>query len=192
CWKVCRRPRAHAQEAEVFFQATFLVLAKRAGSVRWRASVAPWLHAVAQRLARRARSEAARRPRSASVEPRAPDPLEAMTARDLFAALDEELAALPQKYPGPLVLCCLEEQTQAQAARALGMSLSTVRRRLERGKALLQVRLTRRGVAPAALGALALAQPQASAVPPGALAGAVSGTAATARAAALAEVLLAG
>src|SRR5579885_3146405 len=63
-WGACRRALRHHQDAEDVFQATFLVLAKKAGSVQWRDSVAPWLYAVAQRLACKARAQAARRPQS--------------------------------------------------------------------------------------------------------------------------------
>src|SRR5262245_17959124 len=184
-WNACRRALGHHQDAEDVFQATFIVLARKAAAVRWRASIAPWLYAVAQRLACKARAEAARRPRTAAPEPAAPDPFEAMSARELLTALDGEVAVLPERYRGPVVLCWLEGRTQGEAARLLGASLSTLRRRLEYGKRLLQARLARRGLTPA----LALAPALASAVPAAALEGAVRGTAATGRAAALAESL---
>jgi RNA polymerase sigma factor (sigma-70 family) len=185
-WNACRRALRDHQDAEDVFQATFLVLAKKAGTVRWRDSAAGWLYAVALRLAARARCQAARRPLSAVVEPAAPDPFEAMSARDLLAALDEELAALPERYRGPAVLCWLEGRTQQEAARLLGWSLRTLRRRLERGKQLLHARLTRRGMTlTVALAAPALA----NAVPPNSLEGAACG-AASPRAAALARALL--
>ncbi len=187
-WNACRRALRDVQDAEDVFQATFLVLAKKAGAVRWRDSVAGWLYAVALRLANKARCEAARRPQTIPAEPAAPDPYEALSARDLLVALDEEMAALPERFRGPAVLCWLEGRTQEEAARLLGSSLRTVRRRLEQGKQILHARLTRRGLTLA----VALAAPAlADAVPAAALAGAVPGTATTKRAAALAESLLA-
>ncbi len=185
-WNTCRRTLGH-QDAEDVFQATFLVLARRCGAVRWRASVAPWLHAVARRLAGKARAQAARRPAPAAVDGVSPDPLQDITARDLLAALDAELARLPECCRGPVLLCWLEGKTQEETARLLGASLSTVRRRLDDGKRLLRARLARRGLAPAVLVAPALA----GAIPERVLAGAVCRAAATARAAALADGLLA-
>src|SRR5438067_766502 len=82
-WHVCRRALRQAQDAEDVFQATFLVLARKAGTVRWRPSVAPWLYAVAQRLVNKARSLAGRPLRPLPVPRPSPDPLEELTARDL-------------------------------------------------------------------------------------------------------------
>jgi RNA polymerase sigma factor (sigma-70 family) len=186
-WKACHRALRDHQDAEDVFQATFLVLARKAGAVHWRDSVAGWLYAVALRLAAKARCQAARRPLTAAVEPPAPDPFAALSARDLLTALDEEMAALPERFRGPAVLCWLEGRTQQEAARLLGLPLITLRRRLERGKRLLHARLTRRGMTLAvALAAPALAE----AVPATALAMACGG-AASARATALAQYLLA-
>jgi RNA polymerase sigma factor (sigma-70 family) len=185
-WNTCRRALRDHHDAEDVFQATFLVLAKKAGAVRWRGSVAGWLYAVALRLAAKARCQAARRPHPAPVEPAAPDPFEALSARDLLAAFDAEMAALPERFRGPAVLCWLEGRTQQEAARLLGSSLRTLRRRLEQGKRLLHARLARRGMTLA----VALAAPAlADAVPATALAAARGGTA-TPRAAALAQALL--
>jgi RNA polymerase sigma factor (sigma-70 family) len=186
-WNTCRRSLRDLQDAEDVFQATFLVLAKKSGTLRWRDSVAGWLYAVALRLAAKARCQAARRPQSVATEPAAPDPFDALSARDLLAALDEEMAALPERYRGPAVLCWLEGRTQQEAAKSLGMPFMTLRRRLERGRQLLHARLTRRGLTlTVALAAPALAD----AVPVTTLAGALPGHAATPRATALAETLL--
>src|SRR5207253_204464 len=110
-WNLCRRHLSF-QDAEDVFQATFLVLARKSATVQWRASVAPWLYAVARRLACKARAESARRPATTVLDPAVPDPLDDMTAHDLLAALDRELATLPEKYRGPVVLCRLDGRTQ--------------------------------------------------------------------------------
>jgi C-terminal peptidase prc len=144
-WNVCWRALRHAQDAEDAFQATFLVLARRAGSVRWRESVANWLYTAAARVAAEVRSRNARVRReavAAAEEPPAPD----TAAQELCAALDEELNRLPQRYRASLLLCYLEGCTSDQAARRLGWSLRTLERRLAQGRELLRARLTRRGL----------------------------------------------
>src|SRR5262249_47464972 len=107
-WNVCRRALGHHQDAEDAFQAVFVVLGRRASSVAWRESVAPWLHAVARRVASKLRREAVRPSAPCGEERAGPDPLEEMTARELLRALDEEVGALPERYRGPVVLCLLE------------------------------------------------------------------------------------
>jgi RNA polymerase sigma factor (sigma-70 family) len=165
-WNACRRVLNHAQDAEDAFQATFLVLARKASAVRWHESVAPWLFAVASRLARKVRSQALSRPSPAPRDQAATDPLEVMTARELLTALDEELARLPAAIGAPLVLCWYQDKTQEEAARLLGISLSTVRRRLERGRGMLHARLLRRGlVLSSALAATVTASAGAAQVP---------------------------
>jgi RNA polymerase sigma factor (sigma-70 family) len=159
--RVCRRVLHHVQDAEDVFQAAFLVLARKAASLHWHESVGGWLHEVAHRLARKARagavrhSEHSQRVEQATVR----DPLDEITGRELLALLDTELARLPERYRGPVVLCCLEGRTRDEAARQLGWSVSTVRRRLERGRELLRARLCGRGVElPMVLGAFLLAE----------------------------------
>jgi RNA polymerase sigma factor (sigma-70 family) len=157
--RVCSGVLRHRQDAEDAFQATFLVLARRAGSVRWQESVAPWLHGVARHVALKARAAAACRRRHEGQLPERPaaDSFADLTIREAQALLDEELGRLPAAYRGPLVLCYLEGKTQDEAARELGWSKATLRRRLERGRELLRSRLGRRGlVLPAALCAAAL------------------------------------
>jgi len=108
--RVCRRVLASSHDAEDVFQATFVILARKARSVRWRDSVGNWLFGVAYNLARQARTAAARRvarPRPLARQA-ATDPLEELTARELLGALDEELASLPTKWREPLVLCFLK------------------------------------------------------------------------------------
>jgi RNA polymerase sigma factor (sigma-70 family) len=185
-WSACRRALGDYHDAEDVFQATFLVLARKAGAVRWRDSIAGWLYAVALRLATKARCQAARRPVTAPVEPAAPDPCAALSARELLAALDEEMAALPERFRGPAVLCWLEGRTQQDAARQLGLPFITLRRRLERGKQLLHARLTRRGMT---LTVVLAAPALADAVPATTLARACAG-AASPRAVAFAQSLL--
>jgi RNA polymerase sigma factor (sigma-70 family) len=178
---VCRRVLHDWHDAEEAFQATFLVLARKAGSIRRRDAVGGWLFGVAQHLARKARAAAARRARPerrAEEMPRS-DPLLDLTLRELQARLYEELERLPEKYREPLVLCYLEGRTHAQAARQLGCSKDTLRGRVNRGREQLRGRLLRRGLALS--GALVLT---ALAPEPASASGASRLTAATARAAA--------
>ena len=156
-WDVCRGILADSHAAEDAFQATFLVLVRRAGSIRRRDAVGPWLHGVARRVAVRARAAAARRRRrevqeqemTATSRPR-PDP--DLSRREQIEALHEEVDRLAEKYRAPLVLCYLEGRTHAEAARLLRCPVGTVSVRLSRARDLLRARLTRRGVAlPAAV-----------------------------------------
>ena len=151
---VCRRVLGNGADADDAFQAAFIVLARKGGSVRNGRSVASFLFGVARFAALRARDKERRRREhetNAGREPR----VEAGTDPDLLAALDEELQRLPDRYRAPLVACFLQSRTQEDAARTMGCSLSTLRRRLERGQELLRRRLTSRGAVPA-LGALAV------------------------------------
>jgi RNA polymerase sigma factor (sigma-70 family) len=145
---VCRRVLHNGNAVEDAFQATFLVLALKAGSIRHSELLANWLYGVAYRTAVRARVEAAKRRAREEKTParEATDPLNEMTVRELFAVLDEELNRLPSQYRAPLVLCYLENRTRDEAARQVGCSRATVERRLERGRQLLRARLTRRGL----------------------------------------------
>jgi RNA polymerase sigma factor (sigma-70 family) len=175
---VCRRVLHDAHLAEDAFQATFLVLARKAATVRPADRLAAWLHSVARNVALKAlRGEVRRHQREAcrAVAPSAAgDPLEELTARELLQVFDEELQRLPDTYRLPLTLCALEGLSQEEAARRLGCTAGTVRGRLERGRARLRARLARRGLALA--GALAAVE-AARAVAPAPL------TAATVRAA---------
>src|SRR5829696_6929784 len=101
---VCRRLLNDEHAAEDASQATFLVLARRAGSVRWRGTVAAWLFGTARRIALKARTAAARRARRERHAVRLNGDAEP-SARELFIALDEELDRLPASYREPLVLC---------------------------------------------------------------------------------------
>jgi RNA polymerase sigma factor (sigma-70 family) len=146
--RVCRRVLHGGPDAEDICQATFLLLAQKAASLRRHDSIAGWLFQVAYRLSLKARTAAARRARRearARPAPR-PDPVAELTARELQAVLDEELSRLPEKYRAPILLCCLEGRSRDEAARCLGWSLAAVKDRLERGRERLRVRLARRGV----------------------------------------------
>jgi len=165
---VCRRVLHHEQDAEDAFQATFHVLARRAGSVGWHESVANWLYEVALRVARKARVNASRRQlheRPAGVAEPAATPQDAW--HELKPLLDEELARLPRKFRGPLVLCYLEGKTRDEASQELGWSLGTVKGRLERGRDMLRERLVKRGLSlSAAIFGVALGETTASAAVP--------------------------
>jgi RNA polymerase sigma factor (sigma-70 family) len=134
--------------AEDVLQATFLLLARKAASIRNRDAVGSWLYGVAYRLAARARQRGAARAAEISQEMEAPrnDPLAEVTWRELQAVLDEELTRLPEAYRAPLLLCLMQGRTQDEAAAALGWSKGTLRRRFTRGRELLRRRLAARGV----------------------------------------------
>ncbi len=171
---LCRRLLGDCGRAEDAFQATFLVLARKAASVRRRESVGSWLYGVARRVAHKAqRSDARRRRherRAAEGRPRQDTPDHGWA--DLLAVLDEELARLPERARAPLLLCYLEGHTQDEAARHLGWSVGTLRRRLTWGRDLLRLRLTRRGATlSAGLFAAFLAPRGATAAVPTGLAG---------------------
>jgi RNA polymerase sigma factor (sigma-70 family) len=157
--RVCRRMLADTNDVEDAFQATFLVLVRRARQLAPRDAIGPWLHGVAARVALRARSETARRRRLAPIACDLADAAAAaepaLADRELGEVLERELAQLPTKYRAPVVLCYLEGQTHEQAARELAWPLGTVKGRLARARDLLRGRLARRGLTPTA-GAFAL------------------------------------
>jgi RNA polymerase sigma factor (sigma-70 family) len=159
--RVCQRVLGNRHDAEDAFQATFLVLARKAASVRPAGALAAWLHGVAYRVALGARAGARRRTREGpppdlALSDRRPDPLAELTAREALRILEEEVQRLPQAYRLPLVLCCLHGVSQEEAARQLGWTPGSVRGRLERGRRLLHRRLAGRGLELAA--ALALVE----------------------------------
>ena len=157
---VCRRILRDSHEAEDAFQATFLVLARKAGSLRRPEALASWLYGTARHLASTARRAESRRYQREgrcsefAAASSSGDLLDDLSARELLLALDEELARLPETYRLPLILCHLEGRTYEEAARLLGWSAGSVKGRLERGRKQLHARLSRRGLA---LGASALA-----------------------------------
>ncbi len=158
-WRVCRGWLGHRHDAEDAFQATFLVLARRAPSIRKSDAVGSWLLAVAGRVAAKARSAARRRSVAeralgvrdgATIDASPPEP---------WTELHHELDRLPEKYQLPLVLCYLEGLTYEQAAVRLGCPVRTVQTRLARGRSRLRGRLARRGLD---LSATVLAAPRLS------------------------------
>jgi RNA polymerase sigma factor (sigma-70 family) len=165
-WGVCRRVLRDHHDAEDAFQATFLVLARKASSVLPRERLGNWLYGVAFQTAMNARAMRAKRRARETQVPDMPEPmLEPDDLRDALAeSLDRELSRLPEKYRIPLVLCELEGQTHREAAEQLGWPIGTVSSRLSRAKAMLASRLSRRGLA-LSVGSLAvmLAQESASA-----------------------------
>lgn len=146
---LCRRLLGDAHSAEDAFQATFLVLVRRAGSIQRPELLGNWLYGVACRIAGKARQSAARR--SASEKevvylPRSESAPE-MDRWELRSVLDEEMRQLPEKYRVPLILCYLEGKTNEEAARQLGWPTGSMSWRLARGKELLRQRLLRRNLA---------------------------------------------
>jgi HlyD family secretion protein len=154
--RICHNSLADPNDAYDAFQATFLVLVKRCGSIRRLESVGSWLFGVAMRVAARARVDAARRRaaerRTALRVVEAVDSGESGDAEqsEFCPALQAEVGRLPEKYRSVVVLCYWQGLTQEQAAAQLGCPLGTVRSRLARAKSLLRRRLTRRGLAPLA------------------------------------------
>jgi RNA polymerase sigma factor (sigma-70 family) len=148
-FNVCRSVLRQQQDAEDAFQATFLILARKAVSIRRPEAVAGWLCEVAHRVAVKAQSAAAgRRDRERkAVQPMPASSALDLTLRDLQRTLHEELQQLPEKFRLPLVLCYLEGRSQDEAASQLGWTKGTLRGRLKRGRDQLRRRLVRRGVA---------------------------------------------
>jgi len=147
--RVCRSVLGDTHDAEDALQATFLVLARRADSIRKRESIGSWLHGVAQRVAQKTKTAAARRrvheARSAEQVEETPHHLNDLG--DLTPVLHQEIDRLPAKYRAPIVLCYLEGMTHELAASNLGWPIGTVRGRLSRARDLLRSRLIRRGLA---------------------------------------------
>jgi len=165
--RMCQRLLRDTHTAEDAFQATFLVLARRAGSVRRPQALGCWLHGVAYRVASRARRHDPAPPLEQPEPPgREPEPFTEMTLREARARLHEALERLPEKYRLPLILCYLEEKTRDEAARQLGWAEGTFKRRLERGRELLRQQLDKHGLTiSAALLTSILTAPEAHAVP---------------------------
>jgi RNA polymerase sigma factor (sigma-70 family) len=154
--RCCRRILGDVHEAEDAFQATFLILARKAHLLRQPRALPGFLHSIARRVALKARTKAASCPDNSHRIERLPDPhpdpLTQLTARELLAVLDEEVTRLPAAQRSAVLLCCLDGHTREEAARILGCSPGSLKGHLERGRRRLQTRLQRRGIAlPAAL-----------------------------------------
>lgn len=160
--RVCRRFLRSEHDVDDVAQATFLLLATRAGDVAWRESVGGWVRDAARRLALHARCEIARRGRreapassfrfgDAGALPDPECPLSTFTdeveRRDVRRLIDGAMGELPEKYRDPLVLCYLEGKTNHEAAAALGYPVGSMSRRLDRARSLLRKQLIGRGVA---------------------------------------------
>src|SRR5262249_55066422 len=149
------------------FQATFLVLARKAGSLRDREHLGPWLYGVARRVAMRAREVAARR-RSREWPGAEEVAVETIRYRDpdeLRSVLEEELGRLPAAHRAAVVLCYLEGLTNEEAARQLGWPVGTVKSRLSWARGRLKARLILRGLAPSAGLLAATLTPEATSAP---------------------------
>jgi RNA polymerase sigma factor (sigma-70 family) len=179
-YAVCWRELKHAHDAEDAFQATFMVLARKADRADWTDSLGKWLQEVAYRTAchvRRQRSRRGRRQDRLLDDPAedGSSPADAADVAEAARAADEEVKGLPERYRAPLVACYWDGLTQEQAAERLGWSYRTFKRRLADGRELLRARLSHRGVClSAGVGGAVTAE----AVVPGGLAAATAAAAA--------------
>ncbi|HEV3167186.1 MAG TPA: sigma-70 family RNA polymerase sigma factor, partial [Isosphaeraceae bacterium] len=148
--RVCRGVLADPNDTQDAFQATFLVLVKKARALWVRDSLGPWLHQVAFRTASCARATAARRRRHEQRAAEAARQSRPEPAEELGRVLHEEIDRLPERYRAPVVLCDLEGCTHEEAARHLGWPIGTVKSRQSRARERLRDRLSRRGLAPSA------------------------------------------
>jgi RNA polymerase sigma factor (sigma-70 family) len=144
---VCRTVLREPHDVEDAFQSTFVALARRAGTITHRDTIAPWLHRVAFRLSAKARRKARRdrareriRPDFGMERPSRPPDL------FLMPVLREEVSRLPDSYRLPVVLCYLEGKTNEEAAAQLRCPVGTIKGRLSRARRTLRDRLSRRGV----------------------------------------------
>jgi RNA polymerase sigma factor (sigma-70 family) len=166
----CRQVLAEPADVEDAFQATFLLLLQKAGSVQWRPSLGNWLFGAAHRIAVRVRANAVRRRQCEAEAGRlalGSQPPPDLSWREAVEALHEELDRLPDRYRLPLLLCYLQGKSRDEAAEQLGWTPGSLKGRLERGRELLRQRLVRRGITLSAglLGAVANSS-AAGALPP--------------------------
>src|SRR5258707_7739666 len=150
-----------AQDAEDVFQAVFLSLARLAKTIRQGRTLPAWLHKTTCRIAAKVRKN--RVSRSKEPPPERCDniaPEAQLIWQEVRQALDEELQRLPERLRSPLLLCYLSGLARDEAAKQLGWSLGTLKRRLEEGRKTLRIRLEKRGIAPVGL-ALAVLTPEA-------------------------------
>ena len=151
--RVCRGVLHDHHDAQDAFQATFLILAHKAGSLRVGNSLGPWLHGVACRVAATSRAAAARR-RAHEAKAAAMTQTQVYDSGldDVGQTVQEEIARLPDRYRTVVVLCELEGRTYEEAAELLGRPIGTIKSRLARGRERLRSRMIRRGIAPATAG----------------------------------------
>ena len=161
--EVCHGVLGNEADGEDAFQATFLILARKASSIRKTESLGSWLHGVACRTALKVRAQLAVRRKNEARAPARPhaEP-DDLTWREVRQVLHEELTGLAERYRAPLVACYLEGKTQDEAAAQLGVAKTTLKERLERARSMLRARLVRRGLGPAAV-LVATAWPSATA-----------------------------
>ena len=149
-YAVCQSVLGNRHDAEDAFQATFLVLARKAKSLQFTPSIGGWLFRVALRTAKNAQMKnwRAKETELKTMEHNsARDPLTIIQERELLTTLYDELGKLPEKYRAPVVLCVLEGKSRTQASTELDCTVASVKARLARGKQQLRVELTRRGIA---------------------------------------------
>src|SRR5262245_49406667 len=145
---VCRHLLPSAHDVEDAFQATFLVLVRRAADIQRRELLGNWLYGVAHRVATRARTQAAqRRTHGGQGIDMVAAAADEGPGQDVQPVLHEEINRLAAKYRTPVVLCYLQGKTNEEAAQELGCPVGTVKGRLARARDLLRARLTRRGLA---------------------------------------------
>jgi RNA polymerase sigma factor (sigma-70 family) len=147
-WGVCQRVLRNYHDAEDAFQATFLVLVRKAASIASPEMLANWLYGVAHQTALKARVTTAKRRARERQVTEMPEP--AVAEQDLWddlqPLLDQELSRLPDKYRVAIVLCDLEGKTRKEAARQLGVPEGTLAARVARGRVMLAKRLARHGL----------------------------------------------
>jgi polysaccharide export outer membrane protein len=144
---VCRRILRNRHDAEDAFQAAFLVLVRKAASIRVDDSLGRWLYTVTRRIALRAAAETSRREHTEGLDDRAAiGSCDRPERHEVIAAVHEELGRLPESYRAALVLCHLQGLTHIEASRRLGWPIGTVKGRLVRARGLLRSRLARRGL----------------------------------------------
>ncbi len=141
---VCRGLLRDANDVDDAFQATFVILMRKAAGLKHPDRLGAWLYGVAHRVASRSR----RRRRAEGLPRDVEGPAGGPDAADVeqMATLHDEIGRLPEKYRLPIVMCCVQEETHDEAARKLGWPVGTVHGRLSRGRDLLRGRLVRRGV----------------------------------------------
>src|SRR5262249_27726737 len=143
---VCRRVLDHDADVEDAFQATFLLLVRKAASIQRGASVAAWLYQTAYRVALRARQRSRKRTVTGRSQLVTSDPAEEVLWRDVRPVLDDEINRLPEKYRVPFIRCYLEGCTNEEAAVEMGCPVGTIHSRLSWARERLRSRLTRRGL----------------------------------------------